>query len=88
MVECAVREVAEETGLRLLCEPGRGSAAGDNAYSSSLAVPTPFAAVDSIMHAEDGRLRFHYVVVEVSQKSDGVQGTRLICLRPPVGVRV
>jgi hypothetical protein len=35
-------------------------------FSKSLQQPTPFAAVDSINPDETGRLKFHYVVVEVS----------------------
>jgi len=62
LVQCAVREVMEETGLALVCDQQEASSSSGG---SSLAVPTPFSAVDSIMHGEDGRLRFHYVVVEV-----------------------
>lgn len=70
IAECAVREVMEETGMTLV---NGGSASAWEGFAKSLAVPTPFAAVDSIVYEQpggQGRLRFHYVVVEVG----GVQG--------------
>jgi hypothetical protein len=34
--------------------------------SDGLEVPTPFAAADVIVHDNDGRLAFHYAIVEVT----------------------
>lgn len=38
-------------------------------FSSQLQQPIPFAAVDSIVRDEQGQLKFHYVVVEVSHNT-------------------
>ena len=36
--------------------------------SSSLQVPTPFAAADVISKSPDGRIEFHYAIVEVAAR--------------------
>ena len=40
--------------------------AASSGVSSGLEVPTPFAAADVIVHDADGRLSFHYAIVEVT----------------------
>lgn len=51
-------------------------------FSKGLLQPTPFAAVDSINYDESGRLRFHYVVVEVRRglmwRSSGTEPEGLV----------
>ena len=61
IVECAVREALEETGLQLRRRPGDAPL-----FSADLQHPTAFAAVDVMDRAPDGRLAFHYVIVEVA----------------------
>ena len=61
MVECAIREAAEETGLQLRNTPG--------SPACSLAQPEPFTAADVIVRDSTGRIQYHYAIVEVlSQK--------------------
>ncbi len=62
MVECAIREAAEETGLQLRNTPG--------SPACSLAQPEPFTAADVIVRDSAGRIQYHYAIVEVlSQKT-------------------
>ena len=60
VVACAARELLEETGVRLRHDGGAGL------MSASLERPTAFAAADVMQRAADGRLRFHYAIVEVA----------------------
>uniref|UniRef100_A0A7S0RVA8 Nudix hydrolase domain-containing protein n=1 Tax=Chlamydomonas leiostraca TaxID=1034604 RepID=A0A7S0RVA8_9CHLO len=61
IAECAVREVLEETGVKIR---HMGS---PETFSSSLDNPTAFAAVDSIWHDKAaGKLKFHYAIIEVA----------------------
>ncbi len=55
MVECAVREAAEETGLVLR----------NGADAGPLAQPHPFTAADVIVRTADGHIQYHYAIVEV-----------------------
>ena len=61
IVDCAVRETLEETGLRLRRRQGPGPL-----FSQDLQHPTAFAAADVISRQGDGRLDFHYAIVEVA----------------------
>ncbi|EIE24965.1 hypothetical protein COCSUDRAFT_83657 [Coccomyxa subellipsoidea C-169] len=67
MVECAVREAYEETGLNLRNDPETAGAVEERegGLSSGLEVPTPFAAADVIVYEDSGRLAFHYAIVEI-----------------------
>jgi ADP-ribose pyrophosphatase YjhB (NUDIX family) len=60
VVACAARELLEETGVRLRHDGGAG------VTSAGLARPTAFAAADVMERAADGRLRYHYAIVEVA----------------------
>ncbi|KAK9909386.1 hypothetical protein WJX75_001461 [Coccomyxa subellipsoidea] len=68
MVECAVREAYEETGLHLRNDPetARAVEEREGGLSTGLEVPTPFAAADVIVHEDSRRLAFHYAIVEVA----------------------
>ncbi|BDA42752.1 hypothetical protein COCOBI_03-6450 [Coccomyxa sp. Obi] len=68
MVECAVREALEETGVHLRNDPEAARAVEDRegGLSSGLEVPTPFAAADVIVYDDSGRLAFHYAIVEIA----------------------
>lgn len=67
LVECAVREALEETGLRLLCPPLAAGMPGRSS-SPSLEWPTPFTAVDVITKDTKGTINYHYSIVEVAAR--------------------
>ena len=50
------------SGLPSAAEAAEAASEG---VTSGLEVPTPFAAADVIVHDDDGRLAFHYAIVEV-----------------------
>jgi 8-oxo-dGTP pyrophosphatase MutT (NUDIX family) len=50
LVDCAIRETREETGLDLRCEP----VPVGQPFSDTLRFPTPFGAADSISHDSGG----------------------------------
>eukprot|EP00877_Chromochloris_zofingiensis_P009648 jgi/Chrzof1/4937/Cz15g05080.t1 len=99
LVQCACREVLEETGLALVTSTSShtaqstavpdcdkqlnhgGVAAGaagaaaadgndaedeDSVFSVTLQQPTAFAAVDSIVRDDKGRIKYHYAIIEVA----------------------
>ncbi|KAI8465305.1 MAG: NUDIX hydrolase domain-like protein [Monoraphidium minutum] len=67
LAECAAREVMEEAGVALRRDAGGGGAPARGGRSGGpLRAPVAFAAVDSIVTDDGGRVRFHYVVVEVA----------------------
>ena len=51
--------------------PGAAAAAeaASEGEARGLEVPTPFAAADVIVHDKDGRLSFHYAIIEVSKNA-------------------
>eukprot|EP00899_Mesostigma_viride_P008560 jgi/Mesvir1/17705/Mv18987-RA.1 len=57
VVDCADREMREETGLALLRDTGGKQA---------LSLPQPFTCVDSITYDDSNRVMFHYAIVEVA----------------------
>lgn len=63
IAECAVREVFEETGIRIRNRPQPES----EGFSPDLWHPTPFAGVDSIVRDEAGAVQFHYAIIDVSE---------------------
>ena len=63
LAECAVRETLEETGLRLR---NSSPSAGATLFSTSLDYPVPLTAVDAITHDSEGRLAFHYAIVNLA----------------------
>jgi 8-oxo-dGTP pyrophosphatase MutT (NUDIX family) len=66
MSQCAAREVEEETGLRLHQAQSVDLREDEEGFSEELRVPTPFAAVDSLVPGEaEGQFKFHYAIVEV-----------------------
>ncbi|KAG2492713.1 hypothetical protein HYH03_009126 [Edaphochlamys debaryana] len=76
METCAEREVMEETGLRLAGTTARGGAGsgpssgagggGGLSLHDLRSGPMPFAAVDVMRREPDGRIRYHYAVIEVA----------------------
>jgi ADP-ribose pyrophosphatase YjhB (NUDIX family) len=68
LVECAMREVREETGLILRHK--KDVAPGTSVFYRNLAHPAVFSAVDVIDRepsvTNGGPIRFHYAVVEVA----------------------
>lgn len=62
LAACAAREVMEETGIRIHV----GDGVSGDVPMADLASPVAFTAVDSIVHGDDGRVRFHYAIVEVA----------------------
>eukprot|EP00898_Chlorokybus_atmophyticus_P005130 jgi/Chlat1/5618/Chrsp369S05378 len=56
IVQGAMRETLEETGIALRCAGGRGT----------LSMPEAFTAVDAISHGADGEIAFHFALVEVA----------------------
>jgi len=63
IAECAIREVEEETGVRLV---SKASPESEEGFSDRLSFPTPFAACDCITKDRNGKLEFHYAVIEVA----------------------
>ncbi|KAK9826774.1 hypothetical protein WJX81_007985 [Elliptochloris bilobata] len=63
MADCAVREAAEETGLRLRNAPGE----------QGLGQPHPFTAADVIVRDPAGRIQFQYAIVEVAATPEDPQ---------------
>lgn len=60
IAECAVREVMEETGIKIRHRKT------PETFSSTLNNPTAFAAADLIWHDQvAGKLKFHYANIEV-----------------------
>ncbi|DBA94790.1 TPA: hypothetical protein ACH3X1_002335 [Trebouxia sp. C0004] len=66
LVECAIRESKEETGLVLKNDRNSAVAQGGLAFSKTLQVPTPFAAADAISRDDTQNIEFHYTIVEAS----------------------
>lgn len=62
LADCAERELREETGLALVHARDPGA----EGFSNSLAFPTPFAACDALTHDAEGRLQYHYAIIDVS----------------------
>lgn len=67
MIDCAIREAREETGLALRHQSELIQSPGTVIFYPDLRHPTVFTAVDVIDEDEEsGNLRFHYAVVEVA----------------------
>eukprot|EP00238_Polyblepharides_amylifera_P014470 CAMPEP_0196592632 /NCGR_PEP_ID=MMETSP1081-20130531/73312_1 /TAXON_ID=36882 /ORGANISM="Pyramimonas amylifera, Strain CCMP720" /LENGTH=179 /DNA_ID=CAMNT_0041916379 /DNA_START=131 /DNA_END=670 /DNA_ORIENTATION=- len=82
MEECAAREVLEEAGVAIRTSSGieklmgcgvapQLSACGAKAPFNGTGrfhsmLPTPFTAVDSIHKDDQGRVEFHYMIVEIA----------------------
>ncbi|KAL0041635.1 hypothetical protein WJX79_010229 [Trebouxia sp. C0005] len=66
LVECAIRESKEETGLVLKNDTNSAVAQGGLAFSKNLQVPTPFAAADVISRDAAQKIEYHYTIVEVA----------------------
>lgn len=70
LVQCAVRETLEETGLRLRCRLPQAEHGQPNArhppLSPDLAYPSSFIAGDAITYDDAGALAFHYAIVNVA----------------------
>ncbi|PSC68459.1 Transmembrane 18 isoform B [Micractinium conductrix] len=77
LVDCAVRETLEETGLQL-----RNAAQEGELFSDTLAFPSPVSSSDAMMRDPDGRLLFHYAIVnyaavpETPVPADDVDGAQ------------
>ena len=56
-----VREVYEETGVRLRNVDDHGR---EECFSRGLAFPTAFAACDGVTPDGNGRVMFHYAIIE------------------------
>lgn len=61
LVDCAVRETQEETGLQLRNAPQQGEL-----FSDGLDFPSPVSCSDAIMRDPSGRLLFHYAIVNLA----------------------
>ncbi|KAL3163079.1 hypothetical protein ABBQ32_009498 [Trebouxia sp. C0010 RCD-2024] len=70
LVECALRESQEETGLTLRNDSALAVAQGGSAFSKTLQVPTPFAAADVISYDNTNQVEYHYTIVEVAAVPD------------------
>ena len=74
LVQCAVRETLEETGLRLRCrlpevaavETGPRDHPRHAPISHTLEYPSSFVAGDAISYDSDGALAFHYAIINVA----------------------
>ncbi|KFM22999.1 hypothetical protein F751_0357 [Auxenochlorella protothecoides] len=70
LVQCAVRETLEETGLRLRCRLPQAEHGQPDArhppLSPDLAYPSSFIAGDAITYDDAGALAFHYAIVNVA----------------------
>lgn len=82
VVECAIREVMEETGVKLQYDPKKlGITCDDKSNPKAranrtpksflgefdLSHPMPFTAVDAIaMHDDGQRIQYHYSIIEVA----------------------
>lgn len=64
IVDCAVREVLEETGI-VLADCGAEPNGLYGRRPCSLASPVPFAAAD-VIHPPDAPPEFHYAIIEVA----------------------
>ncbi|EFN59941.1 hypothetical protein CHLNCDRAFT_133014 [Chlorella variabilis] len=62
LVDCAVRETLEETGLRLRSAP----IPEGELYSDCLDFPSPIAAADSLTRDDGGRLLYHYAIINLA----------------------
>ena len=54
------------TQMRSVCTAAHAAEQAVGGLSDTLETPTPFAAADVIAHDDDGRLSFHYAIVEVT----------------------
>ncbi|PSC68460.1 Transmembrane 18 isoform A [Micractinium conductrix] len=70
LVDCAVRETLEETGLQL-----RNAAQEGELFSDTLAFPSPVSSSDAMMRDPDGRLLFHYAIVNYAAVPEDPQQT-------------
>lgn len=61
LVECAVRETQEETGLHLRNAPQQGEL-----FSDGLAFPSPVSCSDAMMRDPSGRLLYHYAIINLA----------------------
>ena len=82
LVQCAVRETREETGIVLRCcaalggeEAGGGSA---ELYSDCLDWPSPIAAADSLTRDASGRLLYHYAIINLAAVPEVGGGAPLV----------
>ncbi|KAL4447543.1 hypothetical protein ABPG75_004762 [Micractinium tetrahymenae] len=61
LVECAVRETEEETGLRLRNVPPEGEL-----FSDGLDFPSPVSSSDAMVRDPSGRLLYHYAIINLA----------------------
>ncbi|KAL4856800.1 Nudix hydrolase 1 [Chlorella vulgaris] len=62
LVDCAVRETLEETGLQLK----NAAIPEGELFSDTLKFPCPIAAADSLTRDAEGRLLYHYAIVNMA----------------------
>ncbi|KAL4434665.1 hypothetical protein ABPG77_002788 [Micractinium sp. CCAP 211/92] len=61
LVDCAVRETQEETGLQLRNAPQEGEL-----FSDGLAFPSPVSCSDAMMRDPEGKLLYHYAIINLA----------------------
>ncbi|KAI7839974.1 hypothetical protein COHA_006295 [Chlorella ohadii] len=61
LVECAVRETLEETGIHLRNAPREGEI-----FSDTLDFPSPVSSSDAMIRDEQGRLMYHYAIINLA----------------------
>ena len=66
MAACAARECLEETGVAVRLEADDDTPSDLSDTSLTLGRPRPFTAVDAISHDAQGRVEFHYTIVEMA----------------------
>lgn len=72
LVDCAVRETLEETGIELRCNLPESSSTNRQdrhrkiPLSHTLEFPSSFIAGDAITYDDDGKLAFHYAIINIA----------------------
>lgn len=63
IIDCAMRETLEETGIKLRHNNANGALFPPD---GDLQSPVAYAGVDVMSHDDDGKLAYHYAIIEVA----------------------
>lgn len=61
----AAREVKEETGIDVVCQDPPAPLQVSYPHVDSIPHPRPVTTIDGIYYSDDGKLTYHYAIVEV-----------------------